>query len=102
MIRTILALLFVAVLLFGILPNFLKQPTSTAPTLVARKEVDIGATQEEVEKQMSAAMLDAHYKEARKNVPEDYPIVSIGECPYSKPMSKAFPPVDVPLCILQR
>lgn len=39
------------------------------------------------------------YKPAEPQVKLDYPPKNIGCCPFSKPMSKALPMADVPMCL---
>jgi len=34
-----------------------------------------------------------------KDVPDDYPTVGVGCCPYGKPLSRDLPMADVPMCM---
>lgn len=46
--------------------------------------------------------LSSFYIPGKENVPEDYPLKLLGECPYSKPLSNDLPIANVPLCIANK
>lgn len=89
--------LILAIVFFVLLPNVLKNETVT-PAVPVHVVVALEAEKEQAE---ARRMLDSHYENARASVPEDYPAVPIGACPYSKPMSTNLPQVDVPMCMLK-
>jgi hypothetical protein len=39
------------------------------------------------------------YPPIKNQIPLDHPPKQIGCCPYSKPMSTALPPADIPMCL---
>ena len=43
--------------------------------------------------------LASFYIPGKENVPEDYPLKLVGECPYSKSLSNDLPIPNIPLCI---
>jgi type II secretory pathway pseudopilin PulG len=48
------------------------------------------------------AMVATYYKDGNECVPMQYPKLSIGACPYSKPMSTDLPLANVPMCMATR
>ena len=44
------------------------------------------------------ASIDSQFMKA-KDVPNDYPTLGVGCCPYGKPLSRDLPMADVPMCM---
>ena len=61
-------------------------------SLNSRKKGAIGSTEDE-------ETLSSFYVPAKDNVPEDFPVKQIGECPYSKAQPSDVPLGNVPMCM---
>jgi hypothetical protein len=64
-------------------------------SLNSRKKGAIGDKRDE-------ETLAAFYEPARENVPEDFPVKPIEQCPYSKGQSHDVPLMDIPMCIVDK
>lgn len=91
-------------LLFVIFPNILQnerqipyQPVHTVSSVSAPL-----ISLNELEQRESKELLESHYENAKPEVPEDYPRKTVGDCPFSKPMSSDLPIADVPLCVMNQ
>ena len=91
----LLILIVLVSVLFWILPAVMK-PETARPGI----SVPVQPSVADIESHASKQMLESHYEEAKAIVPEDYPSKSIGDCPYSKPMSSDLPLADVPMHLL--
>lgn len=46
-----------------------------------------------------SADIDSQFMKSKDTVPNDYPPMKIGCCPYGKPLSRDLPMADVPMCM---
>lgn len=93
----LLVLLVVVLILFWILPNLMAPEKQDGIVFDVKK---LPPPPEVIEQQKAQQMLAAQYEPAREIVPEDFPPKSIGDCPYSKPMSTNLPMANIPMYIL--
>ena len=87
------------ILLFAVIPSILESPY--APSSYSSGQ-HMHASVPNDASAVDKAMLDAHYTPARAQVPEDYPRLDVGSCPYTKPPATDLPLPDLPMCVAQR
>jgi hypothetical protein len=97
---TIIVIIICFIILAYFLYPLLKGKVDLPPQRVNTVIYDKTLTQKPVCKEKpSNPNLDKYFIEAKEEIPVDYDIKQVGDCPYSKPMSKDLPLANIPMCM---